>query len=63
MFSRRKGQQSEGEVAEMEGVVQFVFEPGSDMMGTEFRLAAVDTLDAVGEERPEVGETTAATEK
>lgn len=63
LFSRRKGQQSEGEFAEMEGVVQFVFEPGSDMMGTEFRLAAVDALDAVREERPEVGETTAAAVK
>lgn len=30
------------------------------MMGTEFRLAAVDALDAVRKEGPEVGETTAA---
>lgn len=33
------------------------------MMGTEFRLAAVDVLDAVREERPEVGEPTAAAVK
>lgn len=39
--------------------MQSIFEPGSDMMGTEFWLAAVDTLDAMQGGRPKGGNTTA----